>query len=192
MANKTSSPAGTGIEEYPKSTIILANLAMALWLALGTIAIWFLSPVAAIIYITFAVSMVFVILRKLVCTNCYYYGKWCGAGWGKLAALFFKRGDINKFGTSAGIKIAPLTYGLLSLIPVILGIISIIIEFTLLKATVLVLLLAVSFYSGGIGRGKACKQCKMRNACPGAPKRPARAKNDGEMEIKDTLSELKK
>lgn len=170
MANKTSSPSESGLDEYPKSAIILANLTMVLWLVLGTVASWFFSPVAAAIYILIAVSIVIFVLRKLVCTNCYYYGKWCGTGWGKLAALFFKQGDIGKFGTSAGIKIAPLTYGLLTIVPVILVLISLIIEFTVPKVAVLVLLLAVSFYSGAVSRGKACKQCKMRNSCPGAPK----------------------
>jgi uncharacterized BrkB/YihY/UPF0761 family membrane protein len=170
MANKTSSPSESGLDEYPKSAIILANLTMVLWLVIGTIASWFFSPVAAAIYAVFAVSMVFFVLRKLVCTNCYYYGKWCATGWGKLAALFFKRGDTGKVSTSAGIKLASLTYGLLSLIPLILIVVSLIGEFTIPKISVAVFLFAVSFYSGAVSRGKACKQCKMRNSCPGAPK----------------------
>jgi hypothetical protein len=114
--------------------------------------------------------MVFVVLRKLVCTNCYYYGKWCGMGWGKLAALFFKRGSIDNFSRSIGIKLAPLTYGLLSLIPLVLGIIAAIREFTIPRVSVLVLLFLVSFYSGAVSRGKACRNCKMRTICPGAAK----------------------
>ncbi len=78
--NSGNKPTDNGLEEYPKSGIILGNLAMLLWLVLGTIASWFFSPVAAAIYAFVAVLMVFFVLRMLVCTNCYYYGKWCGTG----------------------------------------------------------------------------------------------------------------
>ena len=156
-----------GLEEYPKASIILGNLVMMLWIALGTIACWFLYPLAAWIYLAAAIIMVGVVLRKLVCTNCYYYDKWCSMGWGKLSALFFKEGDMENFGTSIGIKLAPLTYGLLSLIPLIFIVISIVQGFTVSKIIVLALLLLVSFYSGFISRKKGCVNCKMKLTCPG-------------------------
>lgn len=156
-----------GFEEYSKASIFLGNLMMLIWIALGTIASWFLHPLAAWIYLTFAVVMVGIVLRKLVCTNCYYFGKWCCLGWGKLSALFFKKGDIEKFAASLGIKLAPLTYGLLSIIPIILIVISLFQSFLLIKLIVLILLLLVSFYSGALSRKKACADCKMRLVCPG-------------------------
>jgi len=162
-----------GLEEYPKSGIIFGNFIMLLWIVLGTIACYFFQPLIAMIYFVFAVVMIFIVLRKLVCTNCYYYGKWCSLGWGKLSALFFKKGSIEKFSTGIGIKLAPLTYGLLTLIPVVLIIISIIREFTMIqefnisKIAVMILLLLISFYSGAISRKKSCENCKMRLICPG-------------------------
>jgi len=156
-----------GLEEYPKASIILSNLTMILWITLGTIACWFFYPLVAWIYLAFAIIMVGVVLRKLVCTNCYYYDKWCGTGWGKLAALLFKKGSIEKFDTSIGIKLAPLTYGLLTLIPLIFIVISIVQGLTAPKVVVLLLLLLVSFYSGFISRKKACINCKMKLFCPG-------------------------
>jgi len=69
-----------GLEEHPKAGIILGNLTMILWIVLGTVACWFLYPPVAWIYLIFAVVMVGIILRKLVCTNCYYYDKWCSKG----------------------------------------------------------------------------------------------------------------
>jgi hypothetical protein len=157
-----------GLEEYPKAGIILSNLVMIFWIALGTIACWFLYPLVAWIYLAFAMIMVFVILRKLVCTNCYYYGKWCCIGWGKLSTLFFKTGNIEKFNTSVGLKLAPLTYGLLTIIPLILIVISFFRGFSISKVIVLILLLLISFYSGTLSRKKACANCKMRLICPGS------------------------
>lgn len=156
-----------GIEAYAKIDIILGNLLMLLWITIGTIACWFLRPLIAWIYLFFAILMVFVILRRMVCPNCYYYGKWCSMGWGKLSALFFKKGDIEDFSTSLGIKLAPITYGLLTIIPLILIIISFFKGFSIFKAVVLILLLLVSFYSGAISRKKTCAKCKMRMICPG-------------------------
>lgn len=157
-----------GIEQYSKVTVIFGNFMMLLWIALGTIACRFLCPLVAWIYFAFAIIMVYVVLRKLVCTNCYYYGKLCAMGWGKLSALLFKKGNIKDFKTSIGVKLAPLTYGLLSIIPLILVVISIFLGFSIFKIVILVLLLLVSFYSGAISRKKTCAECKMKLMCPGS------------------------
>ncbi len=160
-----------GIEEYPKVVIIFGNFMMMLWIASGTTACWFLYPLAAWIYLALAIITVFVILRKLVCPDCYYYGKWCPLGWGKLSSLFFKKGDVEKFTTGIGLKLAPLTYGLLSLIPLILVVISLFLGFSLFKIIILVFLLLISFYSGAISRKKTCAKCKMKLICPGSASR---------------------
>ena len=60
-----------GLEEYSKLGIILGNFMMILWIALGTIACWFLHPSIAWIYLAFAIIMVFIVLRKVVCINPY-------------------------------------------------------------------------------------------------------------------------
>ena len=156
-----------GLEKSSKATIFFGNLLMILWIALGTIACWYLSPLAAWIYLGFAIITVYIVLRKLVCANCYYYDKLCYIGWGKISALFFKKGDIEKFDSSIGIKLAPVTYSLLTLVPLVLIVISIFQQFSINKIIVFSLLLLISFYSGGISRKKACKNCKMKLICPG-------------------------
>lgn len=157
-----------GNEEFSKFIIILGNILMLLWIALGTISCWFLSPLIALLYMLFALIMIFVVLRKMVCANCYYYGKWCAMGWGKLSAIFFRKGDVDKFSSSIGIKLAPVTYGLLTLIPLILIVISLVRGFSIFKVVLLILLLFISFYSGSINRKKTCAKCKMRIICPGS------------------------
>lgn len=156
-----------GLEEYPKAGIILGNFMMILWIILGTIACWFLYSLVAWIYLAFAVIIVGVVLRKLLCTNCYYYDRWCCMGWGKLSALFFKKGNIEAFNTSPGQKLAPLTYSILSVIPIVFIVTSIFQDFSITKLAVLILLLLISFYSGAISRKKTCAKCKMRFMCKG-------------------------
>ena len=157
-----------GLEEYPKTSAVIGNLFMILWIALGAVACWLIYPLIAWIYLAFAVIIVFVVLRKLVCTNCYYYNKWCNIGWGKLCALFFKKGDIEKFSISPSIKIAPLVYGSFTLIPLILLGISMFKGFSLFKLSILILLILIGYYSGTISRKKTCAKCKMRLICPGS------------------------
>ncbi len=156
-----------GCEQYGLSSIILGNLVMLVWIGLGAACCWFFNPIAAWVYLPVAVVMVFVVLRRLVCVNCYYYGKRCPSGWGKLAALMFKQGSMDKFGSSIGVKLAPATYGLLSLIPLGFVIAAMVQGFEVAQPVVLVLLLAMSAYSGTISRKKSCVNCKMRLACPG-------------------------
>lgn len=156
-----------GLEEHPKSGAILGNFLMLLWIALGTAGCWFLEPIVAWIYLPFAVVMVFGVLRWLVCTKCYYYGKWCPIGWGKLAALLFRKGNMEDFGKSIGVKLAPMTYGLLTLVPLVCVVVSMTQDFAIPKVIVLVGLLLHSVYSGAISRRSSCKNCRMRLACPG-------------------------
>jgi len=157
-----------GLEEHPLGRIIIGNLAMLIWFALGALACWYFYPILGLVYLIVAFVLVYVVLRKLVCVNCYYYDKWCGLGWGKLCAIMFKKGSLEEFPTSIGLKLAPATYGLLMIIPLVLLFISIIQVFSWYKIVVLILLLLVSLYSGGVGRRVACAHCNMNLICPGS------------------------
>ena len=159
-----------GCEQFGLGSIVFGNLAMLVWIGLGTASCWFFQffhHIAAWVYLGVALLMVFVVLRRLVCVNCYYYGKRCPIGWGKLAALMFKQGSMERFGTSIGVKLAPMTYGLLSMIPLGFCIAAMVQDFEVAQPVVLVLLLAMSAYSGTISRKKSCVNCKMRLICPG-------------------------
>jgi hypothetical protein len=157
-----------GKEQYPMSRVIIGNILMFLWLVVGTIAIWFYSPIIATVYLIVAVITVYIILRKLVCTNCYYYDKWCSLGWGKLAAALFKRGNIEEFNDSIGLRLAPIVYGLLTIFPLIIVIVALILEFDYYKIGVLAILLFFAVYSGSISRKSACADCKMKTTCKGS------------------------
>jgi len=160
-----------GCEQYGMGQIIFGNAAMLVWIGLGTACCWFFQHfyhIAAWLYLAAALSMVFVVLRRVVCVNCYYYGKRCPIGWGQLAALMFRQGSMDRFAASIGVKLAPMTYGLLSLIPIVFCIVAMVQDFQVAQPIVLVLLIAISAYSGAASRKKSCVNCKMRLMCPGA------------------------
>jgi len=158
-----------GLKAYPKIGIVVGNILMIFWIALGFVGCYLLFPILGYLYIGYALLMVYVVLRKLVCTNCYYYDRWCGIGWGKLSALMFKKGEIKGFGKGA-IKVAPAIYGLLTFIPIITILVSFFIhsEYIWLKIFILLFMIAFSLYSSTIGRKKNCTLCKMRLICPGS------------------------
>ncbi len=109
-----------GLENYPKAAIVLTNVLLLLWFgfaAYGMSASRFAGlPVISIVYPPFAVIMLGFVLRKHLCTHCYYYNKLCGTGWGKLSSHLFK-GESGNY--ELGMKLAGLTWGLLTVIPTV-------------------------------------------------------------------------
>ena len=104
-------------------------------------------------------------LLKDGCVNCYYYGKVCGFGKGKLSALFFKKGDNAKFSQKkVGWKdMAPDM--LVFIAPIMAGIISLIYNFSGITI-ILILILVLVFLSlagNALVRGfVTCVKCKQR------------------------------
>ena len=154
-----------GLENYPKHGILLANLFVGLIFATGTILCAFLSPLLAGVYLAFIVVMVLIVPRRLTCPNCYYHSRWCAVGWGKLAAQFSGRGDLDKFGTDLAARSAPVTYGLLVLVPLICVTVSMVQEFEPPKVVALAVYL--SLFGVVFFRKTACSRCKMRLVCRG-------------------------
>lgn len=157
-----------GLEKYPVSRVIIGNILMLLWIGLGAYACHFIHPLLTWIYLVLAIVIIYVVLRRIVCVNCYYYGKRCALGWGKLSALMVKKGEIEQFPKSTGIRIAPFVYGSLTVIPVVLVVISMLKTFTVTNLIVLLLILLIGFISGTVTRKNTCSRCKMRFICPGS------------------------
>ena len=62
-----------GNEKYSWSVVIQENIILGLWIAIGTLLCRQLSRFWGILYLTFAAVMILVVMRKLICTKCYYY-----------------------------------------------------------------------------------------------------------------------
>ncbi len=168
MSKEESKLFDGGLEEYPISTVIIENTLMLLWLLIGSYLCGTISPLTGWIYLGFGLSMVLVVMRILVCGNCYYHGKICHTGWGKLSALYCKQGDIRQFGCGAGGAIVPGFYGSMALLPVVLGIISLVQSFSILNLAIMLSFIVIVILSSHTFRKKACVQCKMKDICPGS------------------------
>lgn len=157
-----------GLESYPASTVILENALMFIWLLTGSYLCYTISEIFGWAYLGFSFSMVFVVMRIVVCRNCYYHGKVCHTGWGKLSALYAKQGEITRFGCGFSGKLIPVFYGSIFLIPLVLGILNAVPNFNLIDFSVLFLFATSAVLSSFTLRKKSCSVCKMKNICPGA------------------------
>jgi len=98
-----------GLEEYPLIYAIGQNLFLAVYFAIAFIGMYSLQvanlPVFSITYIILIGIMLIFVLRRHLCTHCFYYGKVCNTGWGKLASWLFKKnsGNYELGGKLAGI-----------------------------------------------------------------------------------------
>ncbi len=151
-------------ESYPWWWIVGQNAALVIYFTIGYLVLSPLKisnfPLVSVAYILFLYVMIIFVLRKHLCTHCYYYGKWCSTGWGKLSSILFKEksGDYQ-----LGVKLAGITWGIAAGLPLLLGILAIALEKRVLLLWILFTMLTppvIYFHK------LSCKTCRMRDRCP--------------------------
>ena len=154
-------------EEYPLWIVILSLVVSLTIYATGAFVIYQIGWIWLIVYVLYIAWIEIRILRRS-CINCYYYGKACAFGRGKLSRLFFRKGDTNKFlqDKITWKDIAPDL--MVSLIPIVAGVILLVITFNWLLLSIVLALLLLTFVGNGLIRGSlACKYCRQREVgCP--------------------------
>jgi len=93
--NNKSAEKKEGYESFPLYIVFLANVVTVLIYGLGFYILIGISIWIGILYLLYCIWIEFMILKRS-CVSCYYYDKFCGLGKGKLAPLFFKKGDPKK------------------------------------------------------------------------------------------------
>jgi hypothetical protein len=131
---------------YSESRTALGNTGILLWIAVGTIAIWFLNPLGAWLFAFVAFIVVYGVVRKQLCKTCAYC-KACTMGFGKLSELIFGKAELGGVKPRTLLTLLLVTYGLLTVIPTIFLALSASQEFTLFKILVLAFLLLFLSYS---------------------------------------------
>jgi hypothetical protein len=167
----------TAYENYPWWIIVLSNILPLSIYFLGSLIINQVGLFWMFLYIAF---VLFIEIRLLAtgCPECYYYGKWCAFGRGKLSSLFFRKGDPDRFAcrTVTWKELAP--DFLVILIPVLTGIVLIIIQFNFFLLVAVIGLLLLGFPGNALVRGQiACKYCKQGEI--GCPALEAFSKKEG-------------
>jgi hypothetical protein len=126
--------------------LTVGNLGIVLWIMLSAFACWFFNPIIGWLFLVSAFILIFVILRRLGCSSCYYC-KTCTIGFGKLADLFFGNGYMIGVDSSLTLRIF-FVYILMSIVPIALLTVSIIQGLAATKAVLFAVLLLLFLYSG--------------------------------------------
>jgi hypothetical protein len=144
-------PIGQHRKDYSKTELIFGNLAIILWISLGSLSCALFYPLSAILFFGVATFLVFYEIGKRGCVTCYYC-KTCTIGMGKLPYLFFLKSGTENVNRRA-LKFFSASYLMLSAVPVIIIGVSMLQSITTYKIGLLISILAYSIYTGII-RGK--------------------------------------
>lgn len=154
-------------DNYPIWMVIISNFVSLSIYFIGGFLIYqigFLWLVLYILYILILESK----LLKGHCVDCYYFGKTCVFGKGRLSGFLFKRGKPAKFIKNKITWKDIIPDFLVSVIPMVVGIFLLIINFSWLILFLLILLFILGFLGNSFVRGQlACKYCQQREiGCP--------------------------
>lgn len=154
-------------DDFPLWIVLLSNLNSLLLYGLGFAIILRIGPVFALLYLAY-ILVLEIRLLKNHCVDCYYWGRNCGFGQGKLSSAFFKKGDVANF-CSKGKTFKDMIPDLLvSLVPILIGLVLLIIDFEVKILVVVILLVILTTAGNAYIRGTfACRYCKQRDlGCP--------------------------
>jgi len=154
-------------ENYPGWIVFASNsVSIAIYL-IGAFIMYQIGLAWAILYLLFIGIMEFRLIQGH-CVNCYYYGKTCAFGKGRVSSMFFKKGDVKKFCKMQLTWKDMLPDLMVSLIPFIVGIILLIIHFDWTMLILVIALFLLTFVGNGFIRSSlACRYCKQRKlGCP--------------------------
>jgi len=154
-------------ENFPCWIIIISNLVSIAIYLIGAYIIYQLGIIWLLFYLLYIVVLE-IRLMKRSCVNCYYYGKFCAFGKGKISSLFFKKGDSQKFIKDKITWKDILPDFLVSIILIVVGIALLILNFNWLILSLIILLVILTSVGNGFVRGSlACKFCKQKEiGCP--------------------------
>ena len=160
MSNKT-------YKEFPLRIVLICN---AVNIAIYTIGAYLLALLGMVYLILYLIYCLYIEARvlKLSCRDCYYFGKLCAFGKGKICSWLFKRGTPERF-TAKGISWKDIVPDfLVSVIPLAVGIFLLVRDFSWMKLSLVLVLLVLSFPGTAFVRGEiSCKFCKQREiGCP--------------------------
>ncbi|MEW6235402.1 MAG: hypothetical protein AB1656_08465 [Candidatus Omnitrophota bacterium] len=158
---------GMVFENYPLWMVLVSNsLSLAIY-ALGIILLYELGAIYAVLYLAYCVWMEFRLLRGS-CAKCYYYGKTCCFGKGRLCSFFMKKNESQKFGEREITWKDLLPDLMVFVFPFIGGIVLLFLRYHWMILVWMAALFLLSFPGNGVVRGSlACKYCRQRElGCP--------------------------
>jgi len=132
--------------EFTRPFLIYGNLTLLAWVLLAFLGTWLYNQILGWLLLVFTAAAIYLILRRLGCSSCYYC-KACTSGFGRLAGAFFGTGFTKKNSVGNRIGFVGFIYFLNAPLPAALLIVSMLKVFTFPKILVLICLLIIAVYS---------------------------------------------
>ncbi len=101
---------------FTRRFLVYGNLGVLLWVFLSSVSVLFYNQVYGWLYLVFLFFLVYALLRRFGCSNCYLC-KDCTSGFGRLAGVFFGRGPVKKQSVGNRLGWVILVYVLLLPVP---------------------------------------------------------------------------
>ncbi len=153
---------------FPENLVIFGNLALFLWIVLDTVAFLLYDITVGIAFFIVALIAIYGVLHFIGCLRPCYNCIKCTHGMGRLAALYFGRRIFKDYKYSYKLPTAIFFTLFIGAFPAAFALYSAVIDFTVIKAAVFAVLLAITIYSGLTWRTK--KSAKPTNVdAPAAP-----------------------
>jgi len=154
-------------ENYPRRIILVSNVVSLAIYILWAVIIFQIGIFRFIVYILYILFLELRLLQKS-CRNCWYYGKYCAFGKGKLCALMYPKGDPKKFLNREITRKDLIPESLIAIIPIIIGIILLTNGFNRRILIGIIVIIALITKGNSCVRWQlACKHCKQGElGCP--------------------------
>jgi len=154
-------------ENFPPWIPLIAIFVSIVSYILGAIILMGFGIIVAILYLVYCFGIEMLVIFRS-CKHCYYYNRVCGLGKGKIVSLVTKKGSSKKFTEREVTFFDLIPDFLVGIFPIVGGIILSVLDFSLIRIGMIILLVILSFGGTAFIRGSfACKYCKQREiGCP--------------------------
>jgi hypothetical protein len=139
---------------FPEKLVLYGNLALFMWIVLDAVAFLLFDLTAGIVFFVVTLILIYGLLHLLGCLRPCYNCIKCTHGMGRLAALYFGKRIFKDYKYSYKLPTAILFTLYIGSFPASFALYSAVINFTVVKAAVFVVLLAFTIYSGLTWRTK--------------------------------------
>jgi hypothetical protein len=167
-------------DTYPKHVIIIRWIILILAFALGIYILSGIKDWLGVVYVIYSLIALTLILPLSRCVSCFYHGKLCNTGWGKVAAYLFPKGMNHVVDTKADeykyiehYNYAILLH-LLWLIPLLGSFFQLLRKRSMIVLILFLVYLFILLLEKIVLKKLACKRCHQREFCPALPFRKER------------------
>lgn len=167
-------------DTYPKHVIIIRWIILISAFALGIYILSDIKDFLGVVYVIYSLVALTLILPLSRCVSCFYHGKLCNTGWGKVAAYLFPK-NMNRVVYTKGVEskyIEHYNYAilihLLWLVPLLGSLFQVLRKRAMIVLILFLVYLFILLLEKIVLKKLACKRCHQREFCPALPFRKGR------------------